>query len=196
MIINKKIAALIAAGTVVLTGSAWAVGASQEPEVVTETKTSTTIEPPVTNTKTKTNTKTNTVTKTHTPPARTVTETRAARSADRTPVEAPKETTNAAPAPEPPANTQAPQAATAPSGGVWDRLAQCESGGDWSINTGNGFYGGLQFTSSTWNAFGGGEYASSAHQASRSQQIAVAQKVKATQGWGAWPACSAKLGLR
>lgn len=80
-------------------------------------------------------------------------------------------------------------------GSVWDTLAQCESTGNWAINTGNGFSGGLQFTDSTWQAFGGGEYASQAWQASREQQIAVAQKVQAAQGWGAWPACTAKLGI-
>lgn len=75
---------------------------------------------------------------------------------------------------------------------TWDALAQCESGGNWGINTGNGFKGGLQFTSSTWKAYGG---TGSAHNASKSEQIRVAEKVKAGQGWGAWPACSAKLGL-
>ncbi|APX32747.1 hypothetical protein BH708_08475 [Brachybacterium sp. P6-10-X1] len=87
-------------------------------------------------------------------------------------------------------------APAAPSGSVWDRLAQCESGGDWSINTGNGFSGGLQFTKSTWQAFGGGQYAPVAHQASRAQQIAVAKNVQATQGWGAWPSCTSQLGIR
>lgn len=85
--------------------------------------------------------------------------------------------------------------AHAATGSTWDRLAQCESGGNWSINTGNGFYGGLQFTSGTWRAYGGGQYASRPDQASRSAQIAVAERVLAGQGWGAWPACSAKLGL-
>jgi uncharacterized protein YabE (DUF348 family) len=79
------------------------------------------------------------------------------------------------------------------SGSVWDRLAQCESGGNWSINTGNGFYGGLQFTPSTWRGYGG---TGMPHQASREQQIAVAKKVQAGQGWGAWPACTSKLGIR
>ena len=82
--------------------------------------------------------------------------------------------------------------ASAASGHTWDALAQCESGGNWSINTGNGFKGGLQFTSSTWKAYGG---TGSAHNASKAEQIRVAEKVKAGQGWGAWPACSAKLGL-
>jgi uncharacterized protein YabE (DUF348 family) len=79
------------------------------------------------------------------------------------------------------------------SGGVWDRIAQCESGGNWSINTGNGYYGGLQFTPSTWRAFGG---SGMPHQASRAEQIAVAKRVQAGQGWGAWPACTSKLGIR
>ncbi|MFD3744346.1 transglycosylase family protein [Nocardia sp. NPDC058633] len=77
----------------------------------------------------------------------------------------------------------------------WDRLAQCEAGGNWGINTGNGYQGGLQFSPSTWNAHGGGEYAASANQATREQQIVVAEKVLASQGWGAWPSCSSKLGL-
>ncbi|QIZ35704.1 transglycosylase family protein [Saccharopolyspora sp. ASAGF58] len=75
----------------------------------------------------------------------------------------------------------------------WDKLAQCESSGNWSINTGNGYYGGLQFSSSTWVAFGGTQYAGSAHQATREQQIAVAEKVLAAQGPNAWPGCTAKL---
>ncbi|HJG44696.1 resuscitation-promoting factor [Corynebacterium phoceense] len=92
--------------------------------------------------------------------------------------------------------TKEPAAAPAVAdGSVWDTIAQCESTGNWAINTGNGFSGGLQFTDSTWQAFGGGEYASQAWQASREQQIAVAQKVQAAQGWGAWPACTAKLGI-
>lgn len=85
--------------------------------------------------------------------------------------------------------------AHAATASTWDRLAQCESSGNWHINTGNGFYGGLQFTSSTWQAYGGTRYASRADLASRSAQIAVAERVLDGQGWGAWPACSAKLGL-
>src|SRR3954447_2361798 len=77
----------------------------------------------------------------------------------------------------------------------WSAVAACESGGDWSINTGNGFYGGLQFTQSTWLAFGGGAYASRADLASREQQIAIAEKVLAGQGWGAWPVCSVEAGV-
>ncbi|MGY1846332.1 MULTISPECIES: transglycosylase family protein [unclassified Blastococcus] len=78
---------------------------------------------------------------------------------------------------------------------TWDRLAQCESSGNWSINTGNGYYGGLQFYQPTWEGFGGTEYAPRADLATREQQIAIAEKTLAVQGWGAWPACSAKLGL-
>ncbi|MGC0362544.1 hypothetical protein ABH922_000528 [Rhodococcus sp. 27YEA15] len=77
----------------------------------------------------------------------------------------------------------------------WDRLAQCEAGGNWAINTGNGYQGGLQFSPSTWNAHGGGQYAASANQATREQQIVVAERVLANQGWGAWPSCSSSLGL-
>jgi uncharacterized protein YabE (DUF348 family) len=80
-----------------------------------------------------------------------------------------------------------------PSGSVWDKLAQCESGGNWSINTGNGYYGGLQFSLSTWRAYGG---SGMPNEASREQQIAIAKKLQADAGWGAWPACSSKLGLR
>jgi len=76
---------------------------------------------------------------------------------------------------------------------AWDRLAQCEAGGNWNINTGNGFSGGLQFTPGTWRAFGG---TGAAWQASRETQIAVAERVLAAQGWGAWPSCSSKMGLR
>ncbi|MBG9349099.1 transglycosylase family protein [Corynebacterium belfantii] len=87
-------------------------------------------------------------------------------------------------------------AAAVASGSVWDQIAQCESGGNWSINTGNGFTGGLQFVDSTWLGLGGGVYAPQAYLATREQQIAIAEKVQAAQGWGAWPACTAKLGLR
>src|SRR3954471_2520981 len=73
----------------------------------------------------------------------------------------------------------------------WDELAQCESGGDWGINTGNGFGGGLQFTDSTWRAFGG---SGQPEDASRAEQIQVAERVKAEQGMGAWPSCSRKTG--
>ncbi|MEV5905615.1 transglycosylase family protein [Streptomyces sp. NPDC052127] len=84
--------------------------------------------------------------------------------------------------------------ATAADSGVWDRIAQCESGGNWSINTGNGYYGGLQFSAGTWRAYGGTAYASTADKASKAQQISVATKVQNAQGWGAWPTCSARAG--
>ncbi|MER6125102.1 transglycosylase family protein [Streptomyces sp. NPDC001795] len=84
--------------------------------------------------------------------------------------------------------------AAAADGGVWDRIAQCESGGNWHINTGNGYYGGLQFSAGTWRAYGGTAYAPTAGQASREAQIAVATKVQHAQGWGAWPVCSARAG--
>lgn len=107
------------------------------------------------------------------------------------PVSQPSEPVQASepqPAPQP-----ARSAPAASSGSVWDALAQCESGGDWSINTGNGYYGGLQFSQTSWNAAGG---SGSPANASRSEQIRVAENLRAMQGWGAWPACSAKLGLR
>jgi hypothetical protein len=75
----------------------------------------------------------------------------------------------------------------------WDRVAGCESGNNWAINTGNGYQGGLQFAAGTWSSHGGGQYAPVAHQASREQQIAVAEHVLATQGRGAWPVCGRGL---
>jgi uncharacterized protein YabE (DUF348 family) len=87
-----------------------------------------------------------------------------------------------------------PAAAPAVAGGsVWDALAKCEAGGNWAINTGNGYYGGLQFNLGTWRANGG---VGMPHEASREQQIAVGERVQASQGWGAWPSCTRKLGLR
>ncbi|MEV6022674.1 transglycosylase family protein [Streptomyces sp. NPDC052036] len=83
--------------------------------------------------------------------------------------------------------------ASAATASQWDAVAQCESGGNWSINTGNGFYGGLQFTNSTWAAYGGTAYAPRADQASKGQQIAVAEKVLSGQGKGAWPVCGTGL---
>ncbi len=88
-----------------------------------------------------------------------------------------------------------PSAPSVASGSVWDSIAQCEATGNWSINTGNGYYGGLQFNQSTWAAYGGTQYAPRADLATREQQIAVAEKVQAAQGWGAWPGCTSKLGL-
>jgi hypothetical protein len=81
-------------------------------------------------------------------------------------------------------------------GSVWDRLSQCESGGNWSINTGNGYSGGLQFHPQTWLGHGGGTFAPYAYLATREQQIVIAERVLASQGWGAWPGCARKLGLR
>ena len=99
-------------------------------------------------------------------------------------------------APALPVSAPAPAAGAAPvpasSGGVnWSAVAACESGGNWSTSTGNGFYGGLQFTEGTWLANGGGQYASSADLATPAQQIAVAERVLASQGIGAWPVCGA-----
>jgi hypothetical protein len=85
------------------------------------------------------------------------------------------------------------KAQSAPANSVWDKLARCESGGNWHINTGNGFYGGLQFTLSTWHAYGG---SGMPNKHSRSDQITVARRVQNSQGWGAWPACSSRIGLR
>jgi hypothetical protein len=104
-------------------------------------------------------------------------------------VEAPVATTP----PTAPPTTVAPAPAPVSSGSVWDSLAQCESGGNWSINTGNGYYGGLQFSLSSWQAVGGTGYP---HEHSRETQIAMGEKLRAIQGWGAWPSCSSRLGLR
>ena len=79
---------------------------------------------------------------------------------------------------------------------TWERLAHCESSGRWHINTGNGYYGGLQFSRSTWNAFGGRRFARVASRATKREQIRIAERVKRAQGWGAWPACSARIGKR
>lgn len=83
--------------------------------------------------------------------------------------------------------------ASAATAAEWDAVAQCESGGNWSINTGNGYYGGLQFSASTWAAYGGTKYASTADQATKAQQIEIAEKVLAGQGKGAWPHCGVNL---
>ncbi len=83
-----------------------------------------------------------------------------------------------------------------PVDAVWDRLARCESGGDWAIDTGNGYFGGLQFDVTTWDGFGGRAFAPQADGATREQQIAVATRVRDSRGgYGSWPACAAKLGL-
>ncbi|OBH82626.1 resuscitation-promoting factor RpfA [Mycobacterium scrofulaceum] len=83
--------------------------------------------------------------------------------------------------------------AAAATDGEWDQVARCESGGNWAINTGNGYHGGVQFSSSTWASHGGGQYAPSAELATKEQQIAVAERVLATQGRGAWPVCGGPL---
>jgi len=96
-----------------------------------------------------------------------------------------------APAPSRPRATTS--ASSSAGGTVWDRLAQCESGGNWAISTGNGYYGGLQFSQSSWRAAGGSGNPATA---SREEQIRVAENLRSQQGWGAWPACSRALGLR
>ena len=83
--------------------------------------------------------------------------------------------------------------ASAATASEWDAVAQCESGGNWSINTGNGYYGGLQFSASTWAAYGGTAYAATANLATKAQQIEIAEKVLAGQGKGAWPSCGVGL---
>ncbi|MYS19464.1 Murein DD-endopeptidase MepM and murein hydrolase activator NlpD, contain LysM domain [Streptomyces sp. DvalAA-14] len=85
--------------------------------------------------------------------------------------------------------------AHAAGAGVWDKVASCESSGNWNTNTGNGYYGGLQFAASTWKSFGGSAYAPRADLATKNQQIAVAEKVLRSQGPGAWPVCSVSAGL-
>lgn len=103
--------------------------------------------------------------------------------------------TTAAPAPAPAPAPSAPAPAVS-AGSVWDALAQCEAGGNWATNTGNGYSGGLQFAHSSWTGFGGLEFAPAAHLASREAQIVVAERILASQGWGAWPGCTAQMGLR
>lgn len=100
------------------------------------------------------------------------------------------------PKPKTPAPAAARQPASAAGGSVWDRLATCEAHNDWTTHTASGFSGGLQFADQTWRSYGGTAYAPRAWQASREAQIAVAEKVLASVGWKAWPACSRKLGLR
>ena len=79
---------------------------------------------------------------------------------------------------------------------TWDRLAQCESSGRWHINTGNGYYGGLQISRSTWKGYGGGKYAALPSRATKREQIVVAERIRHHQGWRAWPSCSTRLNLR
>lgn len=89
----------------------------------------------------------------------------------------------------------APAGGTAGGDSVWDDLARCESGGNWAINTGNGYYGGLQFSHGTWHGYGGGEFAEYPHEATREEQIIVAERLRAARGYAPWPACRAELGL-
>ncbi|GAA2335308.1 hypothetical protein GCM10010431_68100 [Streptomyces kunmingensis] len=91
------------------------------------------------------------------------------------------------------AGTSSASAATAAPAASWDAVAQCESGGNWAADTGNGFYGGLQFTPSTWSAYGGTKYAATANLATKAEQISVADKVLAAQGQNAWPVCGKSL---
>jgi hypothetical protein len=79
---------------------------------------------------------------------------------------------------------------------TWSRLAKCESGGRWHINTGNGYYGGLQISPGTWRSNGGKRFASLPHRATKREQIRVAKRIKRSQGWGAWPSCSRRIGAR
>lgn len=84
--------------------------------------------------------------------------------------------------------------ASAASPSAWEQVAQCESGGNWQINTGNGYHGGLQFSAQTWSGHGGGDYAPTADQATKAQQIEIGERVLASQGAGAWPNCGGPLG--
>lgn len=95
----------------------------------------------------------------------------------------------------------APTVVTAPAANAatmhtWNRLAHCESSGRWHINTGNGYYGGLQISPSTWRAYHGKRFAPLPHQATKRQQIWVAERIKRGQGWRAWPVCSQRIGVR
>ncbi|MGQ0608473.1 MAG: transglycosylase family protein [Chloroflexota bacterium] len=102
----------------------------------------------------------------------------------------------ATPAPTPAPPAPAPQRVVTYDGDtVWDDLAECESSGNWAINTGNGYYGGLQFNLGTWESYGGAEFAAYPHEATREEQIAVAERLRAARGYQPWPACRAKLGL-
>jgi type II secretory pathway pseudopilin PulG len=122
-------------------------------------------------------------------------------AAPTTTTAAPTTTTTAPPPPPPPAPAPDPSVAADSGGAVpdpysyatWDTLAQCESTGNWAINTGNGFYGGVQFSLQSWQAVGGTGYP---HEASRETQITMAIRLWEIQGWVAWPACTAELGWR
>jgi hypothetical protein len=113
-----------------------------------------------------------------------------------TPGEAPMEATlHVVATPTPVAAAPPARVVTYDGDTVWDDLAQCESGGNWAINTGNGYYGGLQFSYDTWHGYGGGEFAEYPHEATREEQIIVAERLHAARGFQPWPACRIKLGL-
>jgi hypothetical protein len=112
-----------------------------------------------------------------------------------TPGTAPMEATLHSAAQPAPAAATPPRTVTYSGDSVWDDLARCESGGNWAINTGNGYYGGLQFSYGTWHNYGGGEFAEYPHQATREEQIIVAERLRDARGYAPWPACRAKLGL-
>lgn len=113
-------------------------------------------------------------------------------AADRAASTASAPPTTIAPVPPPVAPSPAPGAVDA---AVWDALAQCEAGGDWAVDTGNGLYGGMQLDQETWLEYGGGAFAPLANQASREQQIVVAERVRAVEGFAPWGSCSEELGL-
>lgn len=163
------------------------VTATPAPETVTATVTATPA--PATVTATATETVRATVTATPEPVRVTATATVTAE-----PTPAPVRTETEAKAKS--VKTEAKSAPVVQKESVWDRLAECESGGDWSINTGNNYFGGVQFAKTSWDAMGGQEFAAYPHQASKEEQIIVAERVLEVQGWKAWPACSAELGLR
>lgn len=119
-------------------------------------------------------------------------ETLAAEPASASPPVTPMEATLVAIAP---AALPASRTVSYAGSSVWDDLARCESGGNWGINSGNGYYGGLQFSHATWHGYGGGEFAEYPHEATREEQIVVAERLRAARGYAPWPACRAKLGL-
>jgi hypothetical protein len=126
-----------------------------------------------------------------TAPAPTTSTTSKPRPSTTTTTRAPTTTTT-----KPPAKAPAPAPAPVVSNAaIWDSLAMCEAGGNWAMNSGNGYSGGLQFHAGTWAAVGGTQYAPEAWMATREQQIAAGERVRASAGWTAWPGCARKLGL-
>jgi transglycosylase-like protein len=111
-----------------------------------------------------------------------------------TPAAAPMEA-SLYPVSAPAAATPRQPAVTSSDDSVWDALARCESGGNWAIDSGNGYYGGLQFSHATWHGYGGGAFAEYPHEATREEQIVVAERLRDARGYAPWPACRAKLGL-